>query len=280
MKQIINSKYLSLFIFILSIIVAVKIIWTVVSLLFLPNSGENYQEENSVKKLYYRVRLTNESKVIAPVRSVQAPTRTVSSMRGYVLVALYNAGDIIVVTVEKGRKTTIVAKGEQLNGFELVKAGIDHAIFKKNGEEFKLSLKRTKSTNQPNVSRPTRRKAPSVKASSTNNEIVEQDGVKLISRDLLTSYTKNLDKIWKDISISENKTAGKLNGFKINFVKRGSDFEKLGLKKGDVLMGINAQALDSLSAAMNVFKDINNIENLTLTVLRNGKSEDIEYEIQ
>ena len=45
-------------------------------------------------------------------------------------------------------------------------------------------------------------------------------------------------------------------------------------------MGINAQALDSLSAAMNVFKDINNIENLTLTVLRNGKSEDIEYEIQ
>jgi len=89
-----------------------------------------------------------------------------------------------------------------------------------------------------------------------------------------------MDKIFNDISIAPNNNNGKIDGFKINFVKRGSDFAKLGLRSGDILKAINAQELDSLRAGMDFFKDINNIENLTLTVERNGKSEDMEYEIK
>jgi len=278
MKQIINSKHLSTFIFLLMIVVIVKIIWIAISLLFLPATGENYQEENRVKKLYYRVRLANSSNVITPVKTIKPINRSkVNSMSGYKLLGLYNSEEKLVVTVEKSRKTTILSKGEKINGFELISAGANYALFKKSGKEFKLSLNIIKNT-MPTASRITpKNTTPKTQKSKT---IVEQDGVKIISRNLLTSYTKNIDKIWKDISIAQNQKNGKLNGFKINYVKKGSDFEKLGLKKGDVLMGVNAQPLNSLNAAMNFFKEINDIENLTLTVERNGKSEDIEYEIQ
>ncbi len=274
MKQIISSKHLSTLIFILSIIVTVKVIWLTISLLFLPKSGESYQDTNRVKKLYYRVRLTNESNVIAPIQPIK-PKNSVSSMRGYKLLGLYNAPDKLVVTVEKSRKTTILEKGEKIDGFELISAGRNYAIFKKNGEEFKLSLTKIKnSLRVPQLSK----KAPKIQKSS--GAIIEQGGVKVISRNLLTSYTKDLDKIWKDISIGENKRNGKLHGFKINYVRKNSDFEKLGLKRGDILMAINAEELNSISTAMNFFKDINNIENLTLTVERDGKRKEIEYEIQ
>ncbi len=277
MKKLINSKHLSTIIFLLSIIVIIKIIWIVISILFLPTIGEEYKEPNRVKKLYYRVRLTNESRVIAPVRVVKKRVKEVSSMRGYKLLGLYKSKDKIVVTVEKGRKTTVLVKGEDINGFVLVSAGKDYAIFKKSGEEFKLSLRNNKRTlnrikNKPKIKR------PSLKSNSST--IVDDGGVKHIPRTLLTSYTKDMDKIWRDIAIVRHQTNGKLDGYKINYVKKGSDFEKLGLKRGDILVEINAEPLNSLSAAMNFFKEINSIKNLTLTVIRNGKREDIEYEIQ
>ena len=51
-----------------------------------------------------------------------------------------------------------------------------------------------------------------------------------------------------------------MHGFKINFVKKGSDFEKLGLQKGDILMGINGEKLNSYGAAIGFFKDINKVK--------------------
>jgi general secretion pathway protein C len=279
MKQIINSKHLSTIIFLLSIVVAVKLIWLVVSLLFLPNNGESHQTEAKAKKLYYRVRLTNESNVIAPVKTTQASKRQVNSMRGYKLLGLYNASDKLVVTVEKGRKTTILVKDEEIEGFKLVGAGRDYALFKKNGQEFKLSLPSGKQHGQSANRKVVQPKHSPIKKSSTN-KIQDQGGTKVISRDLLTSYVKDMDKIWRDISIAQHRSNGKLDGFKINYVKKNSDFEKPGLKRGDILKAINAQELNSMNAAMDFYKEINDIENLTLTVERNGRSEDLEYEIQ
>jgi general secretion pathway protein C len=280
MKQIINAKLFSTLIFFFSIVVLVKLIWIGVSLTFLPTSGEEFQPSSKAKALYFRVKLSSSSPVIAPVVKRVAPKRVPTlSMRGIKLLALYNASNVVVVTVEKNRKTSVLGKGDDIDGFVLVSAGTDYAIFKKNNREFKLTLENTKkignsvkSTHQPRVHQPREHRSSA--------KIIEKDGVKLINRTLLTAYTASPEKIWKDIGITENKVNGKLHGFKINYVKRGSDFEKLGLKRGDLLMAINAEKLDNIGAVMSLYKDINNIENLTLTVERNGRSEDIEYEIQ
>ncbi len=275
MKQIISTKHLSTLIFILSIVVTIKLLWLVISMLFLPNIGEEFQKSTKAKKLYYRVRLTNESKVIAASQPTKTQTSTVSSMQGYKLLGLYSSKETLVVTVAKGRKTEILSKGEKTNGFELMSAGRNFVIFKKNSEEFKLTLENTKNSKSSNdIVRKTVKPR-----SNTSSEIVEEGGVKHIPKTLLTSYTKDMDKIWKDIRLAQYKKNGKADGFKVNFVKRGSDIEKLGLKRGDILKAINAEPLN-LSSAMGFFNDINNLENLTLTVERNGKSEDLEYEIQ
>jgi general secretion pathway protein C len=245
--------------------------------MFLPNSGEEFNPKVKTKALYYRVRLSNDSAVIAPIIK-KRPKKQLSSMRGIKLIALYNASDTLVVTVEKSRKTSVLSKGEEIDGFVLKSAGSDYALFTKNTKEFKLTLSATKTIG----SQITKSQAPKPnrKKTKVSQDIIETNGIKVVNRNLLTAYTSNPKKIWKDIGISENKVNGKLNGFKINYVKRGSDFEKLGLKRGDLLTAINAEKLDNIGAVMGLYGDINNIENLTLTVERNGKSEDIEYEIQ
>ncbi|CAA6817177.1 MAG: General secretion pathway protein C [uncultured Sulfurovum sp.] len=278
MKQIINAKYLSTFIFLLSIMVFIKLLWVLTSLFFLPSTGEEYQKSSTAKKLYYRVRLTNEAKAIAPIKTIKPKNNKVTSMRGYKLLGLYNSKETLVVTVAQGNKSSILSKGEKVNGFELISAGNNFAIFKKNAEEFKLALESTKSSKGSPVATKSISRASAIKTQSSNS-IVEEDGVKRIPKTLLTSYTKDMDKIWKDIGIAQYKNNGRADGFKVNFVKKGSDIEKLGLKRGDILKAVNSEALN-LGSAMGFFNNINDLENLTLTVERNGKSEDLEYEIQ
>ncbi len=272
MKQIISSKHLSTIIFLLSIVAGVKLLWLVVALLFLPTSGEEFKTSTAGKKLYYRVRLSNPSKVnvISPKK-----TNTVASMRGYKLLGIYNSGEKLVATVAKGQKTTVLCGGETVDGFQLISAGRDFVIFKKRSDEFKLSLENRKNSKTMNrVSHP-----GAMSQKSRSSKIVDEDGIKHIPKSLLSSYTKDIDKIWKDVGLSVYTKNGKPAGFKVNFIKRGSDIEKLGLQRGDILTAINAEPLN-LSSAMSFFNGINNLENLTLTVDRNGISEDLEYEIQ
>jgi general secretion pathway protein C len=281
MKQIINSKHLSTLIFILSIIVLLKVLWVTATLLFLPKSGVEFQESAKLKKLYYRVRLTNNAQAIAPVKPKTVPkSNQVSSMRGYKLLGLYHSSKTLVVTVEKNRKTTILSKGEATkDGFKLISAGSNYALFEKNKEQFKLTLLSTKSSTSTKTSTVPRESTPSVTKENTTNQIIDDGDVKRIPKQLLTSYTKDMDKIWKDVGLAQYKKNGQPYGFKINFVKKGSDMEKLGLKRGDILKAVNAEPLN-LSTAMGFFNNINTMDNLTLTIERNGQSEDMEYEIQ
>ena len=277
MKQIISTKHLSTVIFLLSIMVVVKILWLAVSMLFLPNTGEEIEQSTKAKKLYYRVRLNTEQGLPPP--PPPAPTNTVASMKGYKLLGLYNSEAKLVATIAKGSKTEVLSKGEtNSNGFKLVSAGSNFVIFVKSSKEFKLSLENTKSSKSSHYSNRTSHATKRV-SSHSNSKIVDEDGVKHIPKTLLTSYTKDMDKIWKDVSLAPYKKDGKADGFKVNFVKKGSDIEKLGLRRGDILKAVNAEPLN-LGSAMNFFNNINNLDNLTLTVERNGKSEDLEYEIQ
>jgi len=279
MKQIISTKHLSTIIFLLSIVVGIKLLWLVVSILFLPTTGEELQQSTKAKNLYYRVRLTNGASNIASVKPTKAPKSRVSSMQGYKLLGLYNSKKTLVATVEKANKTEVLSRGETThNGFKLVSAGANFVIFKKNSQEFKLSLENTRSSRGSHRLGGNTSQTKRVQ-SHTNSKIVEEDGIKHIPKTLLTSYTKDMDKIWKDVSLAPYKKNGKVDGFKVNFVKKGSDIEKLGLRRGDILKAVNAEPLN-LSSAMNFFNSINSLDNLTLTVERNGKSEDLEYEIQ
>jgi len=281
MKKNTNSKIISVIIFILSIIVLVKIVWIIIAFMFLPKSGEEHLVANKLKPLYYPIKLANSSPVIHQQAPVVMPTvKPVGTMQGYMLLALYNASDKLVVTIAKSKKTKVLSRGEDMNGFVLKSAGSNYAIFTKGGKEFELLLKGSKnkiSDNKKNKSINRSHKEKEIKKTISESE----DGVsKVVSKGLLTSYTKDIDKVWKDIGIGDYKVNGKLQGFKVNFVKRGSDFEKLGLQKGDILTSVNGQELNSYNAAFGFFKEIDSIDNLTLNIKRNNQEMELEYEIQ
>lgn len=90
---------------------------------------------------------------------------------------------------------------------------------------------------------------------------------------------QNLDKLYTEIRAVPSFSGGKMSGMKILSVKRGSVFDKLGLRRGDVLQRINGLELD-VRRGFEIFNQLKDQRSITLDLVRQGKPRTFEYEIR
>jgi type II secretion system protein C len=279
MKNLFKPEYLKKAITLLTLLLVLKLLWFVVQVTLLSPVDIDEAEAQTSKALYYRVKLTpNEAP--APQKVVAKPTKKISgSIKEIKLLAIYNASDISVVTVEHRKKTKVLGSGESINGFVLEGAGSNFAMFSKDNKNYKVMLiKNSKLETSASSITPSRKPAVS---SSTEaiGEVTNEGSVKIIDRSLLDHYAKNMDDIYKNIGVSEIKEGKDLQGFKINFVRKDSPFAKLGIRRDDVIKSINGQEIKTHKAAMDVYKTLNDVESLNLVIMRGKEEMELEYEI-
>jgi len=265
----------------LILLLSVKLLWFVAGLLWLPSGGVEHIEDKGVKALYYRVKLT-PSEAPAPEKQKLAPlAKPQGSIKDIELLAIYNASDVTVITVLYKNKTQVLSRGDEINGFKLEGAGNHFATFSKHSKTYQISLIKSK-TNDKNASGIKSVSASAGKQSSSSQaegDIVDAGDHRIVDRSLVEHYAKNMEEIMKDIGISDQREGKDLKGFRVTFVRKNSHFSKLGLRRGDVIKSINGQEITSYNDAMNVYKNIDKMEGLSLTVTRGKEEMELEYEI-
>ncbi|MBA1421394.1 MAG: PDZ domain-containing protein [Epsilonproteobacteria bacterium] len=280
MKNLFKPEMLKWLISGLVFLLLVKLLWFVVQITLLSAVDIDQEKDHSSKALYYRVKLTpNEAP--APQKVAPVVRKIAGSIKEITLLAIYNASDISVVTIEYKHKSKVLSSGDVINGFTLEGAGSDYAMFSKNDKNYKVLLdKKSKTSGSVGIIK----SVPSaVKRKNTEKkplgEVTNEGSVKIIDRSLLDYYAENMDDIYKNIGISEIKNGKDLQGFKINFVRRDSPFAKLGIRRNDVIKSINGQEIKSYNAAFNVYKNIKNVDDLSLVIQRGKEEMELDYEI-
>ena len=89
----------------------------------------------------------------------------------------------------------------------------------------------------------------------------------------------NVDQLYTEIRAVPNFQGGKMAGMKILSVKSGSVFEKLGLRRGDVLQRINGMELD-VRKGFEIFGQLKDLKSFNLDLIRQGQPRTLEYEIR
>jgi general secretion pathway protein C len=290
-----DPKRLWWLVWVLSAILIVKITWVIVEWWApLPLSGMNHKGSTVQHALHYRYRLASNIKVKAPAKRSSASTTSTSksSLALYRLVAIYSRSDYAVVTLVRGSKSFMLSSGingGEVEGFHLKDANATTARFQK-GETIttlKLFEKKVPATAvstaiKPIEPKPEENKAKADTATKGNNATIvnREDGTKMIDRSLIREYTQNPDKIWKNIGLYEVKHEGKLEGFKVRFVRKGSPFEKLGLRRGDIIKSINGEPIVDYATPMRMLKSADAIDDLSLMVERNHEEQELKYEVK
>jgi len=285
MKPLFKPERIKNLIGILILLFLVKLSWFIIEIVWFPVEGVTHAEERSAKPLYYRVKLT-QNEAPAPVVKPKVNKPPVGNIKDITLLAVYAASDVTVVTVKYKGKTKVLGKGESINGFVLESAGPNYATFSKNGKTYQISLAIPKSKKGKSHIKPVQSTSPSrtmskqkSSSSSVEGEVIDAGDHKIIERSLLKHYTENIDDLYKNIGIQEVKNGNKIAGFRVTFIRRGSPFAQLGVKRGDVIKAINGQELTSYSAALNAYKDIDKAQNVTLVIERKNQEMELEYEI-
>jgi len=277
MKHLFKPQVVTGLWILLIVMLAIKALWFFLEVLWLPSSGLDQLEERGGKALYYRAKLSPNEAPAPTIRKKSAPIA--GSIKDITLLAIYNASDVTVVTVEYKRKSKVLAKGDEVNGFVLEGAGPNYATFSKNSKMYRVTLRITSGGHtsiQP--SKPST-PAPSPRKTKVEGDVVDAGDHKIIDKSLLEHYATNVDDIYKNIGIKEIKKGKELKGFSISFIRKGSPFAKLGLKRGDVIESINGQKIDSEKAAFDMYKNIKNIDDLSLVIKRGKEEMELEYEV-
>jgi general secretion pathway protein C len=101
-----------------------------------------------------------------------------------------------------------------------------------------------------------------------------------ISQEEMESAKANMSQLMTQVRIVPNFTEGKPDGFKLLSIKRGSLFDRLGLRNGDVVRQINGVPLDNPQKALEVYGDLVSGQSIALDILRGGREQTFTYEVK
>lgn len=80
-------------------------------------------------------------------------------------------------------------------------------------------------------------------------------------------------------AVPELDANGGLTGFKIAYLKEGSLFDKIGIKREDVLSRINGYELNSNEKALQLFGKLRSADRFTIDIKRGGQSVTLDYSV-
>jgi len=257
----------------------VKIAWVAVELLYLPPTGVEPERSLEGKSLYRPYRLASNEALKRPAKPRPSTPRR-DLIRDMHLVGVYLDPSRSIAVITKGSKSYLVSPGEKVLGYTLQELEPETAVLSKGGKSYRLELYRAKKSGAPSADRPRPRESAARTPAVTQNPETEEGGTRTISRETLNKYTSDLDTIRKYIGLTPYKKDGSLRGFKVRYIRRGSDFEKLGLRRGDIITAINGEQIVDLSVPMELMRNLEGLEGLSLQIKRGKKELELDYEIR
>ncbi|GKS58463.1 general secretion pathway protein GspC [Nitrospira sp.] len=101
-----------------------------------------------------------------------------------------------------------------------------------------------------------------------------------VDRAELDQMLSDIPKLMTQARAMPNMNGGKMDGFRLEFIMKGSFFEKLGLQAGDVLQRINGVELRDPGMALSLFQQLRNERNVAVDVLRKNQRTTLVYDIR
>lgn len=173
-----------------------------------------------------------------------------------------------------GQPETSFAIGEEIvAGANLQAVYPDRAILRRNGMLEAVILKEGAALAEGSVlTSPQVRQETGVSGirSSGNNYTVE--------RNLITQQMQRPEFLSQALMVPN---AG--GGFLVREIQPGSVYEKLGMRPGDVIRSVNGQPINNMEEVMKLYQQlggVNRVGNISIEVMRGGRTETLQYNIE
>ena len=84
----------------------------------------------------------------------------------------------------------------------------------------------------------------------------------------------------KDVRIRPHFKNGQPEGMAVSGIKSDSIFRKMGIRNGDIILGVDGQKIESVDDAMGLYGNLRSASEIKLDIKRLGQVQSIEYVIE
>lgn len=101
-----------------------------------------------------------------------------------------------------------------------------------------------------------------------------------VERGMIDESLKDLNTLMKDVRIRPHFKDGEADGLIISGIRGDSVFKKLGLRNGDIILGVDGNKIESVDDAMKLYGGLKNMENMKVEIKRRGQVQTLDFEIK
>ncbi len=278
MNQKSNNYLYNFALYLLLPFAIVKLLWSV-GLVFLDKDALSTPKEGDFI-YHYNINLAKNIIGISKTHTPKKQVETHNRVDDIKLKGTFASKQESFIVIEDHLGTTFLYLREKYVGYKLIEVYDERAVLEKNGIKYDIILEDDTQDFDNSRSTKSNNSVKNVKEQEQESAVEFIPGEPVsVTRTELNSYVKNPNKIWKNIRIQELRRDGTLNGFRVNYVKKGSFFDSAGLKSGDVIKGIDGKEIKSLSDVMKYYSNIETLDGLTLSVSRGDEELDLEFNV-
>ena len=101
-----------------------------------------------------------------------------------------------------------------------------------------------------------------------------------LQRSLIDEAMGDINALMKQARIRPHFTEGKPDGLLVYGVKQRSIFKEMGIRNGDILMGIDGNKIQSVEDAISLYDKLKNASDAKIEVKRRGKTKEFLYHVE
>lgn len=105
------------------------------------------------------------------------------------------------------------------------------------------------------------------------------EGVRL-ERSQMDDAVQNVNQLLQQVRILPHFQDGKPDGLSFTNIKANSIFAKMGLRNGDVILGVDDQQIKTVDDALDLYQRLKSSDHVRLQINRQGRHKTIEYDIE
>jgi len=177
-----------------------------------------------------------------------------------------------VIEVKKTRKQNLYKKGDSLEDAVVKMILREKVILEVNGKDEVLTMEKVETGRSATKTRgrTANFSRPGAKRSQKIN----------LKRSLIEDSIKDISKLMTQIKIRPHMENGEASGLKLSSIKPNSIFRRMGLRNGDVLMGVDGENIQTVDDALKLYENLKTSSSVQVDVKRRGSIRTINYMIQ
>lgn len=101
-----------------------------------------------------------------------------------------------------------------------------------------------------------------------------------LNRNVIDSAMRDVSRLMTEVRITPHTAEGEASGLALSNIRPNSLFRRMGLRNGDILMGVDGQEVRSVEDAMRLYEGLRSSSELKVQINRRGQQRSIDYTIR